>query len=97
MQNFDHNIGFWKKTANFYAVNCQKSKKIVIITSTPGSKSVGVTENTEPSLKNCSELVLNVIGSETGAACSGSGRPDSSNFRPMVGLFTLELKIKACP
>jgi hypothetical protein len=35
MQNFDHNIGFWEKNANFFAENCQKSQKIVFITSTP--------------------------------------------------------------
>jgi hypothetical protein len=35
MQNFDHNIGFWEKR-QFFAENCQKSQKIVIITSTPG-------------------------------------------------------------
>jgi hypothetical protein len=36
MQNFDHNIGFWEKNANFFAENCRKSQKIVIITTTPG-------------------------------------------------------------
>jgi hypothetical protein len=35
MQNFDHNIGFCEKR-QFFAENCQKSQKIVIITSTPG-------------------------------------------------------------
>jgi hypothetical protein len=35
MKNFDHNIGFWEKR-QFFAENCQKSQKIVIITSTPG-------------------------------------------------------------
>jgi hypothetical protein len=35
MQNFDHNIGFLRKNANLFAENCQKSQKIVIITSTP--------------------------------------------------------------
>jgi hypothetical protein len=35
-KNFDLNIGFWEN-ANFYAENCQKSQKIVIITSTPES------------------------------------------------------------
>jgi hypothetical protein len=35
MQTFDHNIGFWEKR-HFFAKNCQKSQKIVIITSTPG-------------------------------------------------------------
>jgi hypothetical protein len=35
MQIFDHNIGFWEKTPIFFAENCQKSQKIVIITSTP--------------------------------------------------------------
>jgi hypothetical protein len=35
MQNFDHNIGFWKKR-QFFAKNCQKLQKIVIITLTPG-------------------------------------------------------------
>jgi hypothetical protein len=34
MQNVDHNIGF-EKNANFFVENCQKSQKIVIITSTP--------------------------------------------------------------
>jgi hypothetical protein len=34
MQNFDHNIGFWKN-ANFFAENGQKSQKMMIITSTP--------------------------------------------------------------
>jgi hypothetical protein len=34
MQKVDHNIGF-EKNANFYAENCRKSQKIVIITSTP--------------------------------------------------------------
>jgi hypothetical protein len=34
VQNVDHNIGF-EKNANFFAENCQKSQKIVIITSTP--------------------------------------------------------------
>jgi hypothetical protein len=32
---FYHNIGFWEKR-HFFAENCQKSQKIVIITSTPG-------------------------------------------------------------
>jgi hypothetical protein len=32
----DHNIGFWEKR-HFFAENGQKSRKIVIITSTPGS------------------------------------------------------------
>jgi hypothetical protein len=36
MQNFDHNIGFWEKR-QFFAENCRKSPKIVIITSTPGA------------------------------------------------------------
>jgi hypothetical protein len=36
MQTFDHNIGFWEKGL-FFAENCRKSQKIVIITSTPGS------------------------------------------------------------
>jgi hypothetical protein len=35
MQKFDHNIGFWEKR-HFFAENCQKSQKFVIITSTPG-------------------------------------------------------------
>jgi hypothetical protein len=35
MQIFDHIIGFWEKRL-FFAENCQKSQKIVIITSTPG-------------------------------------------------------------
>jgi hypothetical protein len=35
MQNFDHNFGFWEKR-HFFAENCRKSQKIVIITSTPG-------------------------------------------------------------
>jgi hypothetical protein len=30
---FDHNIGFWVKR-QFFAENCRKSQKIVIITST---------------------------------------------------------------
>jgi hypothetical protein len=34
MQNVDHNIGFWEKR-QFFAENCQKSQKNVIITSTP--------------------------------------------------------------
>jgi hypothetical protein len=33
-KNFDHNIGFLRKT-QFFAENCRKSPKIVIITSTP--------------------------------------------------------------
>jgi hypothetical protein len=33
MQNFDHNI---EKNAKFFVENCQKLRKIVIITSTPG-------------------------------------------------------------
>jgi hypothetical protein len=37
MPNFDRNIGLWEKNANFFAENCQKSPKIVIITSTPGA------------------------------------------------------------
>jgi hypothetical protein len=37
MQNFDHNIGFWEKR-QFFAENCRKSQKIVIITSTPAWK-----------------------------------------------------------
>jgi hypothetical protein len=36
MQNFDQNIGF-EKNAIFFAENCRKSQKIVIITSTPGN------------------------------------------------------------
>jgi hypothetical protein len=36
MQKIDHNIDFLNKNANFFAENCQKSQKIVIITSTPG-------------------------------------------------------------
>jgi hypothetical protein len=34
VQNYDHNIGFWEKH-QFFAKNCRKSPKIVIITSTP--------------------------------------------------------------
>jgi hypothetical protein len=34
MQNYDHNIVFLEKR-HFFAENCQKSQKIVIITSTP--------------------------------------------------------------
>jgi hypothetical protein len=34
MQNIDHILVF-EKNANFFAENCQKSQKIVIITSTP--------------------------------------------------------------
>jgi hypothetical protein len=34
MQNLDHNIGFWEKR-HFFVENCQKSQKIVIVTSTP--------------------------------------------------------------
>jgi hypothetical protein len=34
-KNCDHNIGFWEKR-QFFAENCQKSQKIVNITSTPG-------------------------------------------------------------
>jgi hypothetical protein len=37
MQNFDHNI-FFEENANFFVENCQKSQKIVIITSTPGQQ-----------------------------------------------------------
>jgi hypothetical protein len=36
MKKIDHNIGFWKKNANFFTENWRKSQKIVIITSTPG-------------------------------------------------------------
>jgi hypothetical protein len=36
MQNFDHNIGFWEKR-HFFAKNCPKSQKIMIITSTQGT------------------------------------------------------------
>jgi hypothetical protein len=35
IQKIDHNIGFGEK-CQFFAENCQKSPKIVIITSTPG-------------------------------------------------------------
>jgi hypothetical protein len=35
MQKFDHDIGF-EKNANFFGKKCQKSQKIVIITSVPG-------------------------------------------------------------
>jgi hypothetical protein len=35
-KNCDHNMVF-EKNANFFAENWQKSQKIVIITSTPGS------------------------------------------------------------
>jgi hypothetical protein len=34
MKKFDHNIGLLKN-ANFFAENCQKWQKIVILTSTP--------------------------------------------------------------
>jgi hypothetical protein len=34
MQHFDHNIGF-RENANFFAENCQRPKKIAIITLTP--------------------------------------------------------------
>jgi hypothetical protein len=34
LKKYDDNIGFWEN-ANFFAKNCQKSQKIVIITSTP--------------------------------------------------------------
>jgi hypothetical protein len=37
MQNFDHNTGFREKR-QFFATNCPKSQKTVIITSTPGWK-----------------------------------------------------------
>jgi hypothetical protein len=39
MQNFDHNIGL-EKNANFFAENCRKSQKIVIIKSTPGPRNL---------------------------------------------------------
>jgi hypothetical protein len=35
-KNCYHNIGFWEKR-QFFAENWQKSRKIVIITSTPGA------------------------------------------------------------
>jgi hypothetical protein len=38
MQKFDHYIGFWEKR-QFFAENCRKSPKIVIITSTPSRTS----------------------------------------------------------
>jgi hypothetical protein len=43
MPTVDHNIGIWEN-ANFFAENCRKSQKIVIITSTnrPGAN---VTDN----------------------------------------------------
>jgi hypothetical protein len=37
MQNFDHNVGFREKR-HFFAKNRRKSQKIVIITSTPGTR-----------------------------------------------------------
>jgi hypothetical protein len=36
MQKFGHNIGFWEKRTIFISEKCQKSQKIVIITSNPG-------------------------------------------------------------
>jgi hypothetical protein len=39
MQNFDHNI---EKNANFFAENCRKSQKIVIISSTPDRKNLTI-------------------------------------------------------
>jgi hypothetical protein len=33
-KKIDHNIGFWEKR-HFFAENCRKSQKIVMITSTP--------------------------------------------------------------
>jgi hypothetical protein len=39
MQNFDHYIVFWEKR-QIFAENWEKSQKIVIITSTPGPKTV---------------------------------------------------------
>jgi hypothetical protein len=41
MQKFDHNIGFWEKR-QFFAENCQKLHKIVIITSTPGLERIAL-------------------------------------------------------
>jgi hypothetical protein len=35
-KKMDDNIGVWEKR-QFFAENCQKSQKIMIITSTPGS------------------------------------------------------------
>jgi hypothetical protein len=40
-KKFDHNIGF-DKNVNFFAKNCQKSQKIVTITSVPGINVVNV-------------------------------------------------------
>jgi hypothetical protein len=40
MQNFDYDIGFYEKRQFFSPKNCQKSQKIMIITSTLG-KSIG--------------------------------------------------------
>jgi hypothetical protein len=39
MKKFDHNIVFWENRP-FFAENCQKSKKIGIITSTPAVTNV---------------------------------------------------------
>jgi hypothetical protein len=39
MQNFDHTLVF-EKNAIFFAENCRKSQKIVIVTSTPGHTGV---------------------------------------------------------
>jgi hypothetical protein len=42
MKKFDHKIVclFFEKNANFFAENCQKSQKILTITSTPGVESL---------------------------------------------------------
>jgi hypothetical protein len=46
MQNFDHTYVtlVFDKNANFFAENCQKSQKIVIITSTPAANRQQVSE-----------------------------------------------------
>jgi hypothetical protein len=61
MQNVDHNIGFWLKNANFFAENCQKSQKIVIITSTPGFEKGSCGSKLGWDMIYCSVIVLQLV------------------------------------
>jgi hypothetical protein len=63
MQKIDHNIGFWEKL-HFFAEICQKSKKIVIITSTLGlvsTQGVGFLGKTYFNVQLNSSSILNQI------------------------------------
>jgi hypothetical protein len=54
----------YEKNTNFFAENCQKSQKIVIITSTPGANPVGAVEYSNVKI-NIRNIILFRLGLNT--------------------------------